>query len=227
MQEACMEGNRVITLATGDSLRKLFMLREASETSLPVGHLVMGAGSKADITVIVMPGVSCDIHLTVDMEGPGAECSVQGIYLCPDEENVRICVDMNHKVPHCSSRQLFKGIAGGSSRVDFYGKIIVSKDAQKTEAYQENHNLLLTDAARVDTKPQLEIYADDVKCSHGATIGRLNEEEQFYMRSRGISLKEARVLQMLSFVSPVFGHIPEPALREEVESETEKAIRRL
>ena len=201
------------------------MLREASVTSLPVEHLVLGAGSRADITIVVMPGVSCDVRLTVDMEGVNAGWSIQGIYLCPGKEKVRIAVDMNHRVPLCSSRQLFKGIAGGSSKVDFYGKIIVSKDAQKTEAYQENHNLLLSDDARVNTRPQLEIYADDVKCSHGATIGRLNEEEQFYMRSRGITLHEARVLQMISFVSPVFSHIPESAVREELESEVERAVR--
>jgi Fe-S cluster assembly protein SufD len=129
-------------------------------------------------------------------------------------------------VPHCNSRQLFKGVAGGSSRVDFYGKIIVAQDAQRTEAYQENHNILLSDDARVDTKPQLEIYADDVKCSHGATIGRLNEEEQFYMRSRGITLEDAKVLQMISFLAPVLEAVPESE-REDVALQLESAIRKL
>ena len=140
---------------------------------------------------------------------------------------MKIAVDMHHEVPHCNSRQLFKGIAGGKSRVDFYGKIIVAQDAQKTEAYQENHNILLSDDARVDTKPQLEIYADDVKCSHGATIGRLNEEEQFYMRSRGITLEDARVLQMISFLAPVLEAIPDEAQREEIALQLESAIRSL
>ena len=133
---------------------------------------------------------------------------------------------MHHDLPHCSSRQLFKGIAGGSARVDFYGKIIVAQDAQKTEAYQENHNILLTDGAKVDTKPQLEIYADDVKCSHGATIGRLNEEEQFYMRSCGITLEDAKVLQMISFIAPVLEKIPETD-RESVALQFEDAIRNI
>jgi Fe-S cluster assembly protein SufD len=122
---------------------------------------------------------------------------------------------------------LFKGIAGGASRVDFYGKIIVAQDAQKTEAYQENHNILLSDEAKVDTKPQLEIYADDVKCSHGATIGRLNEEEQFYMRSRGISLEDAKVLQMISFIAPVLENIPDEAQREAVAAQFESDIRNI
>ena len=102
---------------------------------------------------------------------------------------------------------------------------MVAQDAQKTEAYQENHNLLISDTAKMDTKPQLEIYADDVKCSHGATVGRLNEEEQFYMRSRGIPEKEAMVLQMISFISPVVGHIPDPGTRAAVKEIAENAIR--
>ena len=160
------------------------------------------------------------------LAGEGAEANIYGAYVCGGDENVNIAVDMHHDLPHCNSRQLFKGIAGGNSRVDFYGKITVAQDAQRTEAYQENHNILLTDGAKVDTKPQLEIYADDVKCSHGATIGRLNEEEQFYMRSRGISLEDAKVLQMISFIAPVLENIPE-ADREAVFMKFEDTIRAL
>ena len=182
---------------------------------------------RTDMVLLVFPGVSCDVKLDVHLLGEGAEANLYGAYVCGGNEKVRIAVDMSHKVPHCNSRQLFKGVAGGDSRVDFYGKIIVAPDAQRTEAYQENHNLLLSDGAKVDTKPQLEIYADDVKCSHGATIGRLNEEEQFYMRSRGISLEDAKVLQMISFISPVLENIPEDARREEIAAKLESAIREI
>ena len=223
---AARENVRTVTVARGETLERVFMLRDSS-CGLPMEHLVLEAGSRADVTVVVMPGVSCDIRLAVDIAGENACCSVKGIYLCPDNEKVHIAVDMNHLVPHCSSRQLFKGIAGGSSSVDFYGKIIVAALAQKTEAYQENHSLLLSDKSCVNTRPQLEIYADDVKCSHGATIGRLNGEEQFYMRSRGITLREARVLQMISFLSPVFHDMPESAVREEIEEAVEKAVRQM
>lgn len=188
--------------------------------------IVVEKDSRVDIVVIIMPGVSCDVKLDIALKGEGAEANVYGAYVCGSDEKVRIAVDMHHDVPHCNSRQLFKGIAGGSSRVDFYGKIIVAQDAQRTEAYQENHNILLSDSAKVDTKPQLEIYADDVKCSHGATIGRLNEEEQFYMRSRGITLEDAKVLQMISFVAPVLENVPE-AEREGVISQVEDAIRKV
>ena len=189
-------------------------------------NIKVQAGQRTDMVLLVMPGVSCDIKLDVTLSGEGAEANIYGAYVCGADESVKIAVDMHHDVPHCNSRQLLKGIAGGRSRVDFYGKIIVAQDAQRTEAYQENHNILLSDDAKVDTKPQLEIYADDVKCSHGATIGRLNEEEQFYMRSRGITLEDAKVLQMISFIAPVLDAIPESD-REDMSSQLESAIRNL
>ena len=199
---------------------------QSSSMTIPQ-NIVVERDSKLDMVLLVMPGVSCDIKLDVKLAGEGAEANIYGAYVCGGDERVKISVDMHHDLPHCNSRQLFKGIAGGTSRVDFYGKIIVAQDAQRTEAYQENHNILLTDGAKVDTKPQLEIYADDVKCSHGATIGRLNEEEQFYMRSRGISLEDAKVLQMISFIAPVLENIEDEAERERMTAQFETAIRNL
>ena len=190
-------------------------------------NIVVERGARVDIVVLILPGASCDLHMNVELKGEGAEANVYGAYVCGADERVKIAVDMHHDVPYCNSRQLFKGIAGGSSRVDFYGKIIVAKDAQRTEAYQENHNILLSEAAKVDTKPQLEIYADDVKCSHGATIGRLNEEEQFYMRSRGITLEDAKVLQMISFIAPVLENIADEEQREALSVQFESDIRNI
>ena len=183
-----------------------------------VRSIEVPGGQRADMVFLIMPGVSCDVKLDIRLAGEGAEANIYGAYVCGGAEKVKIAVDMHHDLPHCNSRQLFKGIAGGESRVD--------QDAQKTEAYQENHNILLTDGAKVDTKPQLEIYADDVKCSHGATIGRLSEEEQFYMRSRGITLEDAKVLQMISFIAPVLENIPETD-RESVALQFEDAIRNI
>ena len=185
------------------------------------------SGQREDMVLLVLPGVSCDVKLDVRLAGEAAEANIYGAYVCGGDEKVKISVDMHHDLPHCNSRQLFKGIASGASKVDFYGKIIVAQDAQRTEAYQENHNILLSDGAKVDTKPQLEIYADDVKCSHGATIGRLNEEEQFYMRSRGISLEDAKVLQMISFIAPVLENIEDEAEREAIAQQFEDAVRGL
>ena len=207
-------------------MTKIIIINQESDGQL-LQNLVVGRDASETVIVVVMPGVSVDLKFDVELVGEGAEANLYGAYICAGQEKVKIAVDMHHKVPHCNSRQLFKGIAGGNSKVDFYGKIIVAKDAQRTEAYQENHNILLTDGAKVDTKPQLEIYADDVKCSHGATIGRLNEEEQFYMRSRGITLEDAKVLQMISFIAPLLENIEDEAERERVTAQFESAIRNL
>ncbi len=184
---------------------------------------VVGAGAKLDITVIVLPGCSARIPITIDLTGAGAEVILKGIYLCSGTDEVTFDIIMHHRAEGCTSRQLFNGLAAGSSQCAFFGKIIVAPDAQKTEAYQENHNIVLSDDASVNTKPRLEIYADDVKCSHGATVGKLNEDEQFYMRSRGIPENEAKVLQMISFVAPVLTGIDDGKLTRKIE----KAIRSL
>ena len=218
-----------LVIPAGESLHEIYVIGQDAEcgnVEVP-GRIVVERDAKVDVVIAVMAGASCDWKIDVELVGEGAEANLYGAYVCGSGERVKMAVDMHHKVPHCNSRQLFKGIAGGESRVDFYGKIIVAQDAQRTEAYQENHNLLLSDKAKVDTKPQLEIYADDVKCSHGATIGRLNEEEQFYMRSRGISLEDAKVLQMISFIAPVLENIQDEAQRESLSSSFESDIRNM
>lgn len=187
--------------------------------------IVLGRDEELSVLLIALPGVSVDVSLKVDLNGEGARFALNGVGISTADEKIRVHVELRHNVPGCSSSQLFKNLVGGMARVDFYGRIIVAQDAQKTEAYQANHNLLLSETARVNTKPQLEIYADDVKCSHGATIGKLNEDEQFYMRSRGISLAEARFLQMISFVSPVFDLVPEETERERLKNEVEAELR--
>lgn len=211
-------------ITAGEFVHKVYVYGGIAEVPR---NIVVERCARVDVVVLILPGVSCDLHMNVELKGEGAEANVYGAYVCGADERVNISVDMHHDVPHCNSRQLFKGIAGGSSKVDFYGKIIVAKDAQRTEAYQENHNILLSDAAKVDTKPQLEIYADDVKCSHGATIGRLNEEEQFYMRSRGITLEDAKVLQMISFIAPVLENIADEEQREALSVQFESDIRNI
>ena len=185
----------------------------------PKGQYQVQAGETLELQYVVLPGESRDIDIRIDLAGPGAQAHIKALYLCKADEKVNFHILMHHRAPSCKSTQLINGIAGGSAQVHFDGTIVVAPDAQQTEAYQENHNIVLSPEAKVETRPQLEIYADDVKCSHGATVGQLNPEELFYMRSRGIPEAEARTLQMLSFLSPV---IPEG--REE---EIEKALREL
>ena len=185
----------------------------------PRGQYQVLSGEVLNLEFVVLPGESLDIDLSVDLVGEGAQAHIKALYLCKADEKVNFRICMHHCAPGCHSTQKINGIAGGSAQVHFDGTIVVAPEAQQTEAYQENHNIVLTEEAKVETRPQLEIYADDVKCSHGATVGQLNADELFYMRSRGIPEAEARTLQMLSFLSPV---IPEG--REE---EIEAAVRNL
>ena len=197
------------------------------EVPIPQDAYVVGAGQTLDRTFVVLPGESRDITVRVFLTGEGAQARLRGLYLCPSDEQVRFHIEVHHRAPGCRSDQLFKGIVGGTARTWFDGRIIVAPDAQQTEAYQANHNILLSAQAKAETKPQLEIYADDVKCSHGATVGQLSEEEQFYMRSRGIPASEAKVLQMISFVSEVIAQVPDPAEREALAARAEAAIREM
>ncbi len=168
-----------------------------------------GAGESIDIRVLVFPEVSADVDIKVDLTGEEASLNISGFYLCGADENVAIHTEVNHKVPRCRSNQIINGVAGGKAKASFYGKIVVAPDAVGTEAFQTNRNLLLSESAVIDTKPQLEIYADDVQCSHGATVGKLDELELFYMRSRGVPLKEARIMQIYSFLSPALAGMEE------------------
>ncbi len=172
--------------------------------------LTVGGGQRLDLEYVILPGESRELDLVIDLVGEGAEVDVKCLYLSRLDDRVHIRILVHHRSPGCHSRQTVNGIAGAGAEVRFDGQIVVAPGAQKTEAYQENHNILLSEKARVETQPTLEIYADDVKCSHGATVGQLDADALFYMRSRGISEAEAKQLQMLSFLSPVI-----PAGREE------------
>ena len=179
-----------------------------------------------ELSFVVLPGESKDINVYVDLVGEGAELDLKAMYITRGEEKVNFNILVHHRVPGCRSTQLVKGIAGGNSNVTFNGTIVVAPDAQKTEAFQENHNILLSESAKVETRPQLEIYADDVQCSHGATVGHLDELAQYYMRSRGIPEQEARLLQMVSFLAPVLQHLPSTC-RESLTTSVESALRTL
>ena len=177
-------------------------------------YLRLEAGEELMMTLVMLPGTDLRIPLEVDLVGPGASLDLAGVYLCPEAEHVDLRVLVRHTSAGCTSRQLFKGIVGGTADAAFDGLIYVARDAQQTQAYQENHTLLLSETARVESRPQLEIYADDVQCSHGATTGYLNPDELFYLRSRGIPEPEARRLQMIAFLAPVLNRLPEELIEE-------------
>ena len=142
---------------------------------------------------------------TVLLEGRGAENHTNGLTIAGEQEHLDFATDIEHIASDCTSYQLFKGLAADGGTSVFSGRIYVAQDAQRTQAFQQNNNLLLSDDAHVYAKPQLEIYADNVKCSHGATVGQLDPEAIYYMRQRGIGLEDARRLQMYGFVLDVLG----------------------
>lgn len=137
--------------------------------------------------------------INADLLEQGAHVSMNGLYLTSNTQNVAHYTRANHLKPHATSDEVYKGILGGKSKGTFNGTVYVAKDAQKTDASQQNKNLLLSDKAEINTKPQLEIFADDVKCAHGATIGQLDETAMFYLQSRGIAKKEAASLLVNAF----------------------------
>lgn len=147
----------------------------------------------------------------------GGECMLNGLFMIDDEQLFDAHTMIDHAKPHCNSHEHYKGILQDKSRGVFNGKVMVRRDAQKTNAFQENNTILLSDDAVMNTKPQLEIFADDVKCSHGATIGKLNDEAKFYLKSRGIGEESATAILIHAFASDVITSIKIPALRDYLE----------
>jgi len=156
-------------------------------------------------------------NLTLVLDDEHTESHLNGLYLTAQNQVVDNHTVVDHRKPNCNSNELYKGIIDGKSTATFNGKIFVRKDAQKTNAFQSNKNILLSEDGTINTKPQLEIYADDVKCSHGTTTGKLDEEKIFYLRTRGIGRVNAKILLMHAFASEVVDTIKIEALREYIE----------
>ena len=151
------------------------------------------------------------------LAGEGGECLINGLFVGSGRQHLDNYMHVEHASPHCSSRQFYNGILDGRAHGVFHGRIVVHKDAQKTDAKQTNRNLLLSDDAQIDTKPQLEIYADDVKCTHGATIGQIEENALFYLRSRGIDEVSARRLLLMAFANECLDRMTPGAARDHAE----------
>jgi Fe-S cluster assembly protein SufD len=156
-------------------------------------------------------------NIRTHLVAEGVECVLNGLYLTQDEQLADHHMIVEHAQPHCNSHEYYNGILDGRSKGVFHGRILVRQPAQKTDAKQTNKNLLLSDDATVDTKPQLEIYADDVKCTHGATIGQLNEESIFYLRARGIGAERAKHMLIHAFAGEIIDRIRYVPLREELD----------
>jgi Fe-S cluster assembly protein SufD len=172
-------------------------------------------GATSNTTTVTVSGHTVRNNLTCMLAGEQAHAGLNGLYLCNTGTHIDNHTEVRHLVPNCTSDELYKGVADGKGQAVFNGKIYVAQDAQKTNAFQSNRNILLSDDAGVYTKPQLEIYADDVRCTHGATIGQLPEDAIFYMQARGIGEDDARVLLLGAFANEVADRIPNAIIRDE------------
>ena len=176
-----------------------------------------GRASKVTIHSFALGAKLSRTNIRTKLAGEGLECILNGLYLTKDEQLADHHMIVEHAQPHCASHEYFNGILDDKSKGVFHGRILVHQIAQKTDAKQTNKNLLLSDNASADTKPQLEIYADDVKCTHGATIGQLNEESIFYLRTRGIGPETARRMLIHAFAGEIIERIKCEPAREELD----------
>ena len=156
-------------------------------------------------------------HIQVVLNEEGSECVLNGLFMGTGKQHVDNQTTIDHVQPHTSSRESYKGVLDGQAQGVFNGQIIVRPNAQKVQAEQSNKNLLLSDKAEINTKPNLEIYANDVKCSHGATIGRIDDNQLFYLKSRGVGEEEAKNILTYAFASDVIQKVPEESLKQELE----------
>ena len=180
-------------------------------------HFHQGRNSTVTSNSIALGGAMVRNNVEAVLNEKRCECTLNGLSLATGEQVIDNHTTIDHASPDCVSHELYKSILDGKSKGVFNGKIFVRKDAQKTDAKQTNRTLLLSDEATIDTKPQLEIFADDVKCTHGATVGQLDEDQVFYLRSRGIGLDEARDLLTFAFASDVINRIHVEPLRDRLD----------
>ncbi len=211
--------NAVLELSLGrDAVLKheRIQMESLNAFHLTTLYLAQDAGSRYQGVNIGLGATWSRTELLTRFRGEQAECDLQGLYLAGDRQLMDYHLDVEHAIPHCTSRENFKGILYGRGRAVFDGRVLVARDAQKTDAAMSNRNLMLSASAEVDTKPQLEIHADDVKCSHGTTVGQIEPERLFYLRSRGIPAPVARRMLCLGFAGEIIETLSSEALREQV-----------
>ena len=216
-------------VAADHSVVSHFMIEREDVQTFNVSTLRIQQGRAANVSshsVLAGGGiVRNNVHPV--LAGEGGECLINGLFVGSGRQHLDNYMLVEHASPHCASRQFYNGILAERAHGVFHGRIIVHKDAQKTDAKQTNRNLLLSDTAQIDTKPQLEIYADDVKCTHGATIGQIEESALFYLRSRGIDEASARRLLLVAFASECLERMKEGPARTHVEKLINESLRPL
>ncbi len=207
-------------VAESNSVVSHYMLvREAVNTyNVSTLRIQQGRSSNVSTHSLLLSGSILRNNVHPVLAGEGAECLINGLFMVNSGQTMDNYMLVEHAAPHCASRQFYNGVLNGQGHGVFHGRIIVHKDAQKTDAKQTNRNLLLSDDAQIDTKPQLEIYADDVKCTHGATIGQVEENALFYLRSRGLDEASAKHLLLLAFANECLDRMNSAQMRKYVEA---------
>lgn len=195
-------------------------LQQESSEGFHIGGIFIQQAANAQVKNhnIELSGLVIRNDICADLNSPGAHIEMNGLVMGNDRQHIDNHTQVNHRVPHCTSDEHYKAVLDDKSRSVFRGRIVVAQDAQQTNADQQNNNLLLSKGAEADTLPQLEIYADDVKCSHGATVGQLDPKSLFYLRSRGINLQSAISLLTIGFANEVIDRINVDALRDELKA---------
>ncbi|HEX4007122.1 MAG TPA: Fe-S cluster assembly protein SufD [Acidobacteriaceae bacterium] len=218
--ESVAFSNAVTELVAGENTHaQHFLIEREHMKAFNVSTLRIQQGRSANVAShsLLLGGGLVRNNVHPVLAGEGGECLINGLFLGTGRQHLDNFMHVEHAAPHCGSRQFYNGILDGQAHGVFHGRIVVHKVAQKTDAKQTNRNLLLSDDAQIDTKPQLEIYADDVKCTHGATIGQIEENALFYLRSRGITEDEARKLLLMAFAEECVDRIHAGAARDHVE----------
>ncbi|MEP0713885.1 MAG: Fe-S cluster assembly protein SufD, partial [Algoriphagus sp.] len=209
--------NKVVEVKGGlNSQIRFYKLQNEGKNAIEVSNIETDIQKDGRFTSvnISLSGEMVRNNLSLNILGSNSEGNMYGLYLLNGKSHVDNHTNVDHTVPHCESNELYKGILTDSSRGVFNGKIFVRQDAQKTNAFQQNNNILLSEDAVVNTKPQLEIWADDVKCSHGCTTGQLDEEALFYLQARGIGKLQAKGLLLYAVAGEVLEHITDESFRE-------------
>ena len=204
-----------ILIGEGAELRHFKLIAEADRAfHISTAHVEVAARGRYESFVLTHGGRLARNEIRVCLDGPGASCALDGVYLGAARQHIDNTTFIDHAKPHTTSSEVYKGVLDGYARGVFQGRILVRPDAQKTDGRQTCRTLLLSEGAEIDAKPQLEIYADDVKCSHGAAAGALDEEALFYLRSRGIPEDASRHMLVEAFVGEVVERITEEPVRE-------------
>ncbi len=220
IRDSCYFTNAVTEIALGEGARvDHYKIQRESEKAFHVGttQIRQDRDSQLDSFSLAVGGALVRTNIYTSLEGNAATCTLNGLYLTDGVQHMDNQTSIEHIAPNCPSHEVYKGVLDGHSHGVFNGKVYVHPEAQKTDGKQSNNNLLLSPTARVDTKPQLEIFADDVKCTHGATVGRLDEMAMFYLNSRGIGTETARTLLTYAFAADVLETIELEAMKTELE----------